>query len=209
MGDLRKFITTTIREYLNENSQVKSTNNFEMFELLKTLPFIKYVDRPMGRFFHSIDLDIVDESNIDDLTKILDSNNWYIERGKSRSFTVTQIYIDDAKVAIPKILYHVTPSKNIDSILKYGLKPKSEDLRHKYPPRIYVADNTESLRALSTELKKWKGIGDYSIIKIYTNGLNMELYIDSTSAYKGHYYIQGIDKIPTKNIKLVIANSQT
>jgi len=134
MKDLKRFIATTIREYLNENHQVKSTNNFEMFELLKTLPFIKYVDRPMGRFLHSIDLVLVDENNIDDLKEILDKNNWYIERGRDRSFTITQKYVDDAKIEIPKLLYHTTPTKNIESILKYGLKPKSEDLRHKYPP---------------------------------------------------------------------------
>lgn len=31
----------------------------------------------------------------------------------------------------------------------------------------------------------------------------MELYIDSTSAYNGHYYIQGIDVIPSKNLELL------
>jgi hypothetical protein len=203
MKDLRKFIVTTIREYLNENNQVKSTNNFEMFELLKTLPLIKYVDRPSGRFLHSIDLVIMTEDNIDDLKEILDKNNWYIERGRDRSFTITQKYVDDAKVEIPNVLYHTTPSKNVESILKYGLKPKSEDLRHKYPPRIYVAEDVKSLKQLSTELKRWKGIEDYSIIKIDTSGLDIELYIDSTSAYKGHYYIQGIDVIPSENIELL------
>lgn len=203
MKDLRKFIATTLKEYLNENNQVKSTNNFDMFELLKTLPFIKYVDRPMGRFLHSIDLVIMNEDNIVDLKEILDKNNWYIERGRDRSFTITQKYVDDAKVEIPNVLYHTTPSKNVESILKYGLKPKSEDLRHKYPPRIYVAEDIKSLKLLSTELKRWKGNEDYSIIKIDTSGLDMELYIDSTSAYKGHYYIQGIDVIPSENIELL------
>lgn len=203
MKDLKRFIATTIREYLNENLKVKSTNNFQMFELLKTLPFIKYVDRPSGRFLHSIDLVIVDENDIDDLKEILDENNWYIERGRDRSFTITQKYVDDARVEIPKKLYHTTPTKNIESILKYGLKPKSEDLRHKYPPRIYVADDGKSLKLLATELKRWKGNDDYSIIKIDTSGLDMELYIDSTSAYKGHYYIQGIDTIPSKNLELL------
>ena len=146
--ELRKVIATTIREYLNENNQLKSTNNFEMFELLKTLPFIKYVDRPSGRFLHSIDLVIVDENNIEDLKEIVNAKGWYIERGKERHFTISQKYVDDAKVDIPKILYHTTPTKNIESILKYGLKPKSEDLRHKYPPRIYVADDYKSLKNL-------------------------------------------------------------
>lgn len=201
--ELRKFIATTIREYLNESRQVKSTNNFEMFELLKTLSFIKYVDRPTGMFLHSIDLVLVNENDINDLKEILDKNNWYIERGRKRHFTITQKYVDDAKVEIPKFLYHTTPSKNLESIFKYGLKPKSEDLRHKYPPRIYVADNDKSLKFLTTELKRWKGNEDYSIIKIDTRDLNMELYIDSTSAYKGHYYIQGIDVIPSKNLELL------
>ena len=203
MKYLRKFIATTIREYLNENSQLKSTNNFEMFDLLKTLPFIKYVDRPTGRFLHSIDLVIMNEDNIVDLKEILNKNNWYIERGRDRSFTITQKYVDDAKVEIPNVLYHTTPSKNVESILKYGLKPKSEDLRHKYPPRIYVAEDVKSLKLLSTELKRWKGNEEYSIIKIDTNGLDMELYIDSTSAYKGHYYIQGINIIPIENLELL------
>ena len=157
----------------------------------------------MGRFLHSIDLVIMNEDNIDDLKEILDKNNWYIERGRDRSFTITQKYVDDAKIEIPNILYHTTPSKNVESILKYGLKPKSEDLRHKYPPRIYVAEDIKSLKLLSTELKRWKGNEDYSIIKIDTSGLDMELYIDSTSAYKGHYYIQGINVIPSENIELL------
>ena len=108
-----------------------------------------------------------------------------------------------SKVEIPKVLYHTTPTKNIESILSKGLKPKSDDLRHKYPPRIYVAEDYKSLKNLEKELKRWKGDEDYSIIKIDTTGLDMELYIDSTSAYKGHYYIQGLDVIPSKNLELL------
>lgn len=203
--DIRKMIdkVKNFKQFVNENQEVKSTNNFEMYELLKTLPFIKYVDRPMGRFLHSIDLVIVNENDIDDLKEILYKNNWYIERGRERHFTVTQKYVDDAKVEIPKVLYHTTPTKNVESIFKYGIKPKSEDLRHKYPPRIYVADDYKSLKNLEKELKRWKGNEEYSIIKIDTNGLDIELYIDSTSAYKGHYYIQGIDEIPSENLELL------
>lgn len=202
MSNFRKFIETTVKEYLTEISQIKSTNNFEMFELLKTLPFIKYVDRPSGKFLHSIDLVIVDETNIDDLNNVLDSNNWYLERGRGKSFTITQKYVDKAKVEIPRILYHITPSKNVDDILKYGLKQKSEDLRHKYPPRIYVSDNMVSLKSLEKELKRWREDEEYSIIKIETSGLDFDLYIDDTSADRGHYYIQGIDKIPNQNLEL-------
>ena len=95
-----------------------TANNFKMFELLKTLPFIKYVDRPMGRFLHSIDLVLVDENNIDDLKEILDKNNWYIERGRDRSFTITQKYVDDAKIDASYkdgILHIAVGKKMIDS----------------------------------------------------------------------------------------------
>lgn len=192
---------TSINEF--KQSINISTNSYEMWELLKKTDFIKYVDRPSGRFLHSIDLVIKDEINISDLNKLVDDNNWYIERSRNKSFTITQKYVEEARVEIPKILYHATPSKNIDKIMKYGLKSKSEDLRHKYPPRIYVSDNINSLKPLIKELKHWKGNEEYSIIKIDTNGLNFELYIDSTSAYKGHYYIQGINKIPNKNIEVL------
>lgn len=200
MGD---FLSTTLDDFLNEKKQLKSKNNFDMFELLKKLPFFKYVGRPYGVFYHSIDIDLNDNSNISDLTKIVDKNNWYIESGYDKSFTITQKYIIDALVEIPEIIYHATPSKNIPSILKYGLKPKSENIKHKYPPRIYVSDNIQSLEPLIKELKKWKNNEEYSILKINTEGLEFDLYKDDTSAYKGHYYIQNINKIPSKNIELM------
>jgi hypothetical protein len=202
--ELRKFIATTIREYLNEQvNNSSSTSNYDIFNILKTLPYIKYVDRPSGHFLHSIDLRITDIDYLDDLINMLDDNNWYIERGRERSYTISQKYIKDGEVNIPNKLYHITPTKYVDSILNNGLKPKSEDLRHKYPPRIYVSDNIGTLNPLSKELTRWKGDKEYSILEINTNGLDFKLYKDTTSAYKGHYYIQDIDKIPSEKIKLI------
>ena len=200
--ELRKFIATTIREYLNESNGY-STDSKEMYNILKDSPFIKYVDRPSGRFLHSIDLRILDFDNIDEINKIIDNHNWYLERHRDKSVTITQKYVKDAKVSIPNKLYHITPTKNLDSILKNGLIPKSEDLRHKYPARIYVGDNINSLDGLSKELKRWKGNEEYSLIEIDTDGLVFDLFIDTTSAYKGNYYIQDIPKIPRENLKLV------
>lgn len=200
---LSKLLASISGESLNEIHQIKSTNSFRMFKLLKTLPFIKYVDFLIGRFSQSIDLILIDKENIDDLKEIVDKHNWYIEHGDGRRFRITQKYVDAARVKIPKFLYHTTPSQNVESILSNGLKAKSEDIRHTYPPRIYVADNHESLKYLEKELKIWKSNEAYSIIKIDTSGLDMELYIDGTSAYKGHYYIQEINVIPSENLKLL------
>ena len=74
---------------------------------------------------------------------------------------------------------------------------------NKYPARIYVGDNINSLDGLSKELKRWKEDEEYSLIEIDTNGLVFDLFIDTTSAYKGNYYIQDITKIPSDNLKLV------
>jgi hypothetical protein len=52
-------------------------------------------------------------------------------------------------------------------------------------------------------MSRWKDNDDYTIIEINTNGLDFKLYKDTTSAYKGHYYIQDIDKIPSENIELL------
>jgi len=140
---------------------------------------------------------------LDDLKKLLDDNNWYIEKGREISFTISQKYIKDAEVNIPNKLYHITPTKNVENILINCLKPKSDNLRHKYPSRIYVSDNIGTLEPLSKELARWKGDKEYSTLEIDTNGLYFKLYKDTTSAYKGHYYIQDIEKIPSENIKLI------
>lgn len=148
----------------------------------------------------SVKVDTINSCSIS-IKGVLDDNNWYIEQGRERSFTISQKYIKDAEVNIPIKLYHITPTKYVDNILNNGLKPKSDDLRHKYPPRIYVSDNIETLKPLSKELTRWKGDKEYSILEINTNGLDFKLYKDTTSAYKGHYYIQDIENIPSENIK--------
>jgi hypothetical protein len=202
--DIREMINKVknFKQFVNENNNY-STTNYEMFEKLKTLPYIKYVDRPSGHFLHSIDLKLTDVKYLDDLKDMLIDNNWYLERGRDKSFTITQKYIKEAETTIPEKLYHITPTSNVENILTHGLKPKSEDLRHKFPPRIYVSDNISTLKPLSKELMRWKGKSEYSILKINTNGLDFTLYKDTTSAYKGHYYIQDIDKIPSENISLI------
>ena len=64
-----------------------------MYDKLKELPYIKYVDRPSGQYLHSIDLSIVDVNYLDNLKHFISDNNWYLESGYDRSFTITQKYI--------------------------------------------------------------------------------------------------------------------
>ncbi len=45
----------------------------------------------------------------------------------------------------PPILYHITPEKNVDSILKKGLVPSSKNKIFSYPHRNYVGKNLEKI----------------------------------------------------------------
>ncbi len=73
---LRKFIATTIYEYLNEQQIInQSTSNYDMVDKLKELSYVKYVDRPSGLFLHDIDLTITDIKYLDDLYSLFNDNN--------------------------------------------------------------------------------------------------------------------------------------
>lgn len=190
--------------FINEGISDKvSTSNYDMFNILKKIPYIKHVEEPTGHFLHSIDLSIADMEYYDDLNNMVNVNNWYIERGRGKRYTITQKYVKEALSTVPEKLYHITTKNNVDSILKNGILPKSDDIRHKYPPRIYVSDNIPTLKTLSKELKRWRGEDEYVILEIDTGELNIKLYKDTTSAYRGHYYIQDINNIPSKYIKII------
>ena len=118
-------------------------------------------------------------------------NNYpYQEKGNGKEI-ITQV---------PEIVYHATPMDNIDKILRDGLHARSEDVRHKYPPRIYLSTNVNSLYPLIKELKRWKdGNKEFGILGIDTNGLNLKLYKDQQSLFSGNCYIQEMD-IPANKI---------
>lgn len=204
MSNLKKIIKEIITECLNEIKQEKSsTNGVDLYDLLKTTSFISYIDKPSGKYYNHIDLKLKDETHLKMLDDFLNNHNWYIRDGHNMNYTISQTYVDDAIVKTPKILYHATPTMNVENILKNGIYPKSDDIRHKYPPRIYVMDNISTLKSLVKELKRWKNNDEYSILQINTNNLDFDLYVDDSSAYKGSFYIQNIDKIPPNNIKII------
>lgn len=203
-----KNIKTTFKGYLlttEKYNRYVSTDSKKMLDILKQEPYVIRIDRPTGYYLHNIDLRIED-GYIDILENFLLKHNWYISRNRNNNIEISKKYVSEAEKETPKILYHITPTKNIKSILENGIIPKSEDMRHKYPNRVYVADNISSLKQLAKELKRWKGPEDYSIIQINTKELDFKLYKDTTSAYIGNYYIQDIDKIPPTNIKIIENN---
>ena len=73
----------------------------------------------------------------------IDGNNWQ-HNGINDSLYPKGICIEakyDHEVKIPSILYHASPIKLKDKILKNGLSPKSGNKISKHPERIYLTNN--------------------------------------------------------------------
>lgn len=191
-------------KYYLEKIERHSTDSNIFFNILQSKPFIKITEGPNGPYQHNIDIKIEDKY-IKDLEDIVNINNWYIARNRNGRITLTKKYVEDAQLKnIPKYLYHATPTKNIDNILKYGLEAKSKDIRHKYPNRIYVTKSPKIAILISKELKVWTGNKEYSILKIDTTNLNLSsIEKDTTSAYKDNFYIQDLERVPPSNIKIL------
>lgn len=192
------------KEFLNESTKNNhSIDSDELYHKIKDLDIIKYTDRPSGRFKQSIDIQLHDSNDIDTLESILHKHNWYIAVRRNNNLEISKKYIKEAEVDMPNELYHITPRRNISAIYRDGLKSKSEFIGHRFPNRIYLSDNIESLVLLKRELIRYREPEQYSIVKLDTSNLNTKLYKDLTSAYKGHYYIQEIDIAPSLIIEVI------
>jgi hypothetical protein len=190
---------TKLDEYINENKQ-ESLDSKVLYNKLLDSKLFKYVDRPSDPYAETIDTTINDIADIDKIKILINKYNWYISKQFDRSMIFKPKYSKAVANNKPTILYHATPTENLKSILKSGLKSKTESVRDKYPPRIYVTDNLSSAKSLMKELKRWSGKKDYSILEIDTSDLDLQLYLDLASAYNGSYYLQNVT-IPPKYIK--------
>lgn len=118
----------------------------------------------------------------------------------------------DIEVELPRYLYHITPKKNLNRILKYGLTPRADSSRRTYhPPRIYFADNQNTITDLAKYLEiepvnsksnQFKNRGSRVVLKIVTSGLPLyfKLYKDPNFKDKGFFTLHNI---PPNQIKIV------
>lgn len=96
---------------------------------------------------------------------------------------------------IPKILYHASPSKNADKILKIGLSPRSRSKKSFHPERVYFTFSLEKIKELIPLLNKIEGEKKFTIFKINTEevpGNYFRLYTDPN--FKGGFYT--VNNIP-------------
>ncbi len=108
---------------------------------------------------------------------------------------------------IPKILYHITPTQNVDKILKIGLVPKSRSKRSYHPERVYLGKDEKNTIKLAPKFYQDTGINKWVLLKINTDSIPanyLRLYYDPNFKY-GYYTLnnmppQAIEKV--KDIKL-------
>lgn len=168
----------------------------------------KYDEGPTGEFLESIELRLK-HPYTNELDSFLRKHNWYISRLNNQNKMELRPIYSTAIVSMPQELYHASPSTNDEEILSVGLLPKSNDLRHKYPPRIYLAGSLRTIKTLIPEMKRYSrikkrysGMNDYTIFQIDTRGMNTTLYKDDTCSFSDCYYIQDYP-IPANNIHIV------
>lgn len=100
------------------------------------------------------------------------------------------------RVGLNNKLYHITNTKYIENILKNGLIPKSKNKKAHHLDRIYFGSDPVVVRGLAIQF----GSGDYSILEIDTNDLDIKVYDDPDFTGYGSYTHENI---PPKFIKVI------
>jgi len=103
---------------------------------------------------------------------------------------------------IPKILYHITPTQNVDKILKIGLVPKSRSKASYHPDRVYLSKGLEDIENLGEMFYQKTGIKNWTILKINTDlvpGDYLRLYTDPN--YTSGFYT--LNNIPPQAIEKI------
>lgn len=99
------------------------------------------------------------------------------------------------------ILYHITDSRFVNKILKYGLIPKHLDKRVTHPGRIYclTTDNKNDIKILAKELHPNRR---YTILKIDLNLYQEQLQFYQDPAYS-KYGVFTCENIPPYCIQII------
>jgi hypothetical protein len=124
----------------------------------------------------------------------------YNEETKPIAFILEAKY--DYEVEIPNILYHASPIRLKDKILKWGLTPKSGSKLSNHPERIYLTDDLEKAINFGNFLKEddneWYKNG-FCVYSVKTTELS-KLYSDVNFRQGGYYTL---NNIKPQNIDLI------
>jgi hypothetical protein len=180
----------------------KLSNISETFDAIES-----YFINMMGWFPSNVSM-----KNLSDMTNVMQYNKDYLIKNMEfiQSIEIKFESKFDLEVDIPKKLFHLSIREFENSILKYGLSPKSKSKISYHDSRIYVCKNVINCKSLIPNMKmiynqqKWSNpkskIDDRWIIyEIDTEGLEIRLYTDPN--YVGGYYL--LSNIPVSSLKVI------
>lgn len=109
----------------------------------------------------------------------------------------------DYEVEIPENLYHASPIRFKDKIVKFGLTPKTGNKLSNHPERIYLTDDLNKAIDFGNYLREesdsdWYKNG-YCVYSVKGTGIS-KLYSD-VNFRKGGFYT--LNNIKSENIKLI------
>ena len=213
----------------NEILKRSYNNKLKISEgLIKTYPTNKSVDI-LKRRFPELDIEIDADGEIyiynlnDKLSKYIpiitnlgyfisqitkDGNNWqHISINDylyAKGICIEAKY--DYEVVIPNILYHASPIKLKNKILKNGLSPRTGNKIAKHPERIYLTDNINTAIQFGKYLKgeennEWYQNG-FCIYSVDGKGIS-NLYSDVNLRQGGFYTM---NYIKPEYIKIICEN---
>ena len=147
---------------------------------------------------------IADEYDSDELNALLDFYGWYITLLKDGRIYVSPKYAENKtdyiETVCHNIVYHICETKDLDSILKNGLRCKTgKGIKYReFPNRIFlIADVPEKIKETVEKVKDELDIYTHksSIIKLkcYSN-----IYSDDAMSTDGTFFTY--TNIPAKNI---------
>jgi hypothetical protein len=204
---------------------IKTTNIDKTLNLLKKYFPDVFITKGDKRFIISID-----NPNIENIKKLLVNINnfgWFpsffryktkednivadkwndkiiniINKLESISITFEAKFDEEIIEKIPEILYHISPTQNVDKILKVGLVPKSRSKASYHPDRVYLSNDLKDIENLGKKFNQKTGIKNWTILKINTDlipGEYFKLYTDPN--YEPGYYT--LNNIPPQAIEKI------
>ena len=134
----------------------------------------------------------------------IDGQEWikeYDRNTKPIAFILEAKY--DYEVEIPETLYHASPIKFRDKIVKFGLTPRTGNKLSNHPERIYLTDDLNKAidfgnYLIEEEDSEWYKNG-YCVYSVKGTGIS-KLYSDVNFRQGGFYTL---NNIKSENIKLI------
>ncbi len=203
---MRKYVKTFENYFLVD----KSLNSKDLYNEL--LPFFEpkwNLERPSGHSLECIEMIFNNNTKFDDVKDIIRKFNWYVVKGDIESkIEIRPIYSTFYVENFSKIVYHISPSINDESIMKHGLESRSNKKKGiNYPDRIYVVSDLKTLDVFKRELNLYVGVEDWTLWQIDLSQMKLDyLYVDETVNQNllkpTAFYLQKIN-IPKEYLKVI------